>query len=1002
MATNSTSLEKKTPIAYARPEFIFDYPMPEEIARKPMINFEAIPDECFREILPLYDSDETQQKLFAVFSLIAGEKKYYTYQEHARKAIERGLTQKEFNDLLLVLFKKNLIHTKTVEKGAKKQESINAFIFLKKAQLTQREKVTSSRAEKEDYKQTRIPEEFKDEKYLAPPVEGIYVRPHNLPSSDCREILREESLRKIYDGNNETVARERFLLFSIAALDADWDGEKIVEKVGIYGVAKSYGLIVHRAAKFHIPEENVKKHILAMLEAKILHTVKRNNICFFGTPFLKTATFKRDMVDPEKKTRTQTPEFIKDEKYRAPPKPEGFRRWGRPLIEKDVAAALHDESLCQIHPEPDSDQGRLYTTIFNIVAFGCEKNDDGEIVYPQTMIPSVVSFGYVVKQCNTFGISDEDTIASCVKTLLDRQVLHVRFDNVNHNGYYLVATPFLRNARRFHEPENWLELRAKYIPKPEDWVSTQTKEVPPLWLDMFLKPEPTVGEKHTHQWFRCRNSLMAFHHESLVQIHPDYESDEGRLRCLVFDIIAFPDVYVVDPSLNNDLSEDEDEFKDATTSCASCYGTLLRAARLLGVTREDFDANLLALCESNCVFCDIDSHNARSIDATPFLATVRTTKKNREIRPRKRKLNRAEKKEQEKEDEEQEDSPNQVQLSKKARVDKVAGLPHKKKDNDFCVGVEDQVCVYGTDGQPVKAEDDWMEHFPFNQSSSGEVVRSDTCFSCCRALRDMKRGIESFIMTRMVRSLILNRHVDASTSYLRIREALLKVPTYASGVCQICHGPFDETYKTSECSGNFPKHPWSRSFNIIDPENGNRFVSVDDIYRRGSIVHLLCNFAQHTSSMAKFIQDCAFLANKIDLQRFEQHRAGKSTYSDLFITCLPPEIESYLCVITNNTHKLRWETVREIIRNSLRTYEHYTGLRIGSGPQNDLDLDHYNNWPAALKLSIDRIDATINDGPDSPPQNYRVTFRMLNLAKSTFGDSVVFDFLAKIIKQYRK
>lgn len=445
----SESIAKKRgpAVSYGVPAFIYEYEAGADVPdRRPFVKVEEIDEERFLRRFTHVSSEERRKNLLQVFKIIVRAQKHLGYQQHVKEAVEvEKLKRADFDDLLHALFEMKLIHTKITQSKGKKSGLIHAFAFLKEEQRVLQQEKAAGKSKGEKYTQFRAPDVFKNEKYVAPEVEGINQSQFR-QSIDCRTSLSQDSLRQIYSGTDEIAARETFDLFNIVALNVDRNNGKIV-KSGTS--SKSYAEIVHKAQKFGISRENTEKRLLELCEAGVINTKQDKVLFFFGTPFLRNARSKIDETKREKEEeeetekRVRTPEFMKDAKYRAPELPGGYGR--RPTkIDKDICKTLHKDSLNQIHAEIHSDEGQFYATVYNVVVFDCFKTDVGEIVNPVQTASTNMSFGHIVKRCKTFYDVDADIIASCLKQMMDRKVLFVRYER---QSYYVMATPFLRTAR---------------------------------------------------------------------------------------------------------------------------------------------------------------------------------------------------------------------------------------------------------------------------------------------------------------------------------------------------------------------------------------------------------------------------------------------------------------------------------------------------------------------------------------------------------------------------
>ena len=968
------------------PDFVFNYPLPPEIDgvgwKRPLLNFADIPETYFLDLWPNYKTNNDESKKFVVFCAIAEAKSSYdSFGQILNKCTKQGILEQEFETILKELFGKGIVHTKTREKNGRKKECINAFVYLNKVhiELKQDKKHKKETAEKIQRVVVRAPKEFFLEKYeFAKEGDNRIVRPYNL-SADCRLALSQESLQKIYSGNDVVIAKQRFDVFSIIALDAIVKDGKIVEEVDNRGTLKTYSEIVRRGKIFGMDVDTIYDNVLALLECGVVKTVKKgkenSNLTFFGTPFLKEAKFKRDeLEEKDRGLHVQSPPFMKQVKFRAPNVPTNLDRWARRKMEKDVLVSLHKESLERIHPEYNDEDGEKHILVFNVITFGSKKEFDGSISYPDKFCPSLMTFGELSRRCATFGISI-DEISLCLEFLLLRGVVNVRQD---YCSYFLVSTPFLRTARLIDDPENWLEPRE----------SARYHEFCPDWLRLLSKP--TNSEKmNAHRKMQPQNVLICLDPCSLRNIHPSYDSEEGLDRCYILNIVAFGGRF---PFVNDSDMSDLEIFVGSRPK----YGNVLRAANSLGISKENFDNHLRSLIKNDIITCFSSESNDFMLSATAFLADAVLLVENEAeiIRLRKQKGYLKRKERSSLEQKAQEHSQ-RLKMARDEKIQRTAEKTEKENPNMICVGVGEIRCVYGKEGNPTTVDENWKEFFSFSEKANGEILRNNQCLKCEREKRRLKRAEPGNIISRLVNS-AANRHISISTPLASLKNAMQKMVSKYTH-CALCGGNFDETMCFTETPVAIPKYPWSRSYNVVDPKENKYFYSVEELCEKGNIVHIACNYAQNDEKFEHVVEICRFIATKIpslDSSWAEKHQKLIDTtkLSSLVTSNLMSALES---------HRVSQKRAMSLIANSFNQFEHYTGLSLGFGEDFDLNLNAYDEWPFLLKLTVDRIDVWIPDGPLAPLDNYCITFRIINWVKSTFPPSVVKCWLENIIKKYK-
>lgn len=213
-------------------------------------------------------------------------------------------------------------------------------------------------------------------------------------------------------------------------------------------------------------------------------------------------------------------------------------------------------------------------------------------------------------------------------------------------------------------------------------------------------------------------------------------------------------------------------------------------------------------------------------------------------------------------------------------------------------------------------------------------------------------------------------------------------------VCDLCGGEFTDEIRYDKLNSHHRYHPWTKSYNVKNPNDGKTIATEKEIAEKGNIVHAVCNFAQNKASWKDVISACELFAKAIVRRDGILATASSHTRHKL-----PPKLIRQL-KDKGTRHNLTNAHVDAIIENSWTGVEHYTGVRVGFGTEYDLDLHHYDTWPLPLHLSLDKIDPRIPDG-EQPETNYRVTFLMLNFVKNCYPEEVVYCWLKHVVAKYK-
>lgn len=154
-------------------------------------------------------------------------------------------------------------------------------------------------------------------------------------------------------------------------------------------------------------------------------------------------------------------------------------------------------------------------------------------------------------------------------------------------------------------------------------------------------------------------------------------------------------------------------------------------------------------------------------------------------------------------------------------------------------------------------------------------------------------------------------------------------------------------------------------------------------------MHLACNLAQHDHSFEEICSVAEFIAKRADLQ-YEGKGESLSLDAELI-----KDLKK-----RGKSHGLTSQQMDQVIARSVGTREPFTGMSIGYGNENDIDLSKGNDLHPLLRFTVDRIDGHVEkDSPD----NYRVVLRIFNWIANDFDDqdAVIRQWLRNIVAKFR-
>lgn len=973
------------------PPFVRQYPLPElppgrSYWRRPLFRahdaLQILPQHMLQQIHPnCSDSDEGRQRL-TVFNLVAFTKPYHdAYGQILTRAKALGIKQREFDNHLRHLFAVGAVHTNLIRKGNRVDCKLTSAPFLTRAKEcndkeAKRRPPSTSKPKQPKSKPIKTPTAFLAESYVRKESEDgrRQARPV-FPTLDCRVDFSDRTLRRIYcddlqHGQSEETEAERktrFTVFNVVAFGAfiDDDTGSVAHPEAGKGYRQTYGKIVRRARTFGIDAEEVKAHVKTMLDGSILHTMRTKGVLYItATPFLNTVERRPAPEDDEEERRAApvaTPEFMKE--HMAPELEEGIGRWARRAMDKDVRAALHDESLRAIHEHYDTtEEGERSLVVFNVAAFGATLGSDGETIsYPTKMTPSHMTYGALVRKCETFGIEREQ-VENDLHRMMQRGVLYTKKDQTS---YYLIATPFLRRARILGDPDDWQRPK----PPPRPWYAA------PGFFDDFVKPMvPDTNERFARK--QIPHSVReALARESLLLIHPQPDTEAGSTCLHLFDAIAFGGVFYCgddDDDDDGDDNENDDGTGDSTAKNVivikpgATYGQIVRVGHVFGLSQEETDVHLLRMMQSGalCV-TQPETHGQYGVHATPFLSDATLNPRYTSLQRKRQRLEGA-------------TDIHPRKIVRFSRENVVAG------DELVCIGFgEEEPCSSGENGEPRNVDENWRDHFGIRREIACHR-RNKRCF-VCEARQEKQRVV---VILNWMTTRVMELHTDGSLPLLSTRAVLNDMITDASTCC-LCGGQFsmDPQHHVEDSATVLPTRPWAYSYNLKDPWRGKCLHSVDEIKSRGNIVHLVCNFAQNKYDYEEVVRVCRIIACRRDND------------DDIATHCpwdqLPKRAREALNKRGHSHGLSAKETKQVYVRSQSRDV--YTGMTWGSHASCDIRVDRYDSVHPLLRLSLDRIDVSVDDNSIS---NYQITLLIVNNLKNAFKESVVSEWLMNLKDLY--
>lgn len=294
------------------------------------------------------------------------------------------------------------------------------------------------------------------------------------------------------------------------------------------------------------------------------------------------------------------PSFLDEQRYKEPPPPG--KQWRRRKMEPDVTKALTAESLRQVHPEPDSEDGKRVINVFNLIAFGYAF--DRRVSKAST---SKKRYGELCRAAIALYGIDQDQFEQHVRALLDRGVLHVKHDQEKR----MTANVFLSRAvladgtkERSEDVDAAAETDAEPV---EPVVRPRKRYRLPEFLkeDRFRQPPLADRKSYRRRYKMSEDARVAFNDETKALFHDNLASQDAQQRFVLFNIVAFGAKFVsgVSSLQANQVS----------------YRQLIEAAEHRGLDRDTVDRQLWALLERRLLFTCLSKAGDITLTASAFL-----------------------------------------------------------------------------------------------------------------------------------------------------------------------------------------------------------------------------------------------------------------------------------------------------------------------------------------------------------------------------------------------
>lgn len=819
---------------------------------------------------------------------------------------------------------------------------------------------------------------------------------------DVALALTDEYIAKIHAQPESAAGQRALKLYNVVAFGTAYDAR--IEKS--VSMKKRYGDMCRVAVKiFGFTQREFEEHIKQFLERGVLHVKPDDkrlapNVFLFGAD-LRRGTKKRRAEQLEStaassssnaalpnnvivKTTARTyklPTFLAEERFGQPPVSDGRKAWRRACsMNSDARTAFSDDTKALFHEDLQSKAAHQRFLIFNIVAFGSRF-----VSGISSLQANQVYYRQLVEAAAKMDV-ERSAIDVHLLFLLEKRIL---FTQQLSGTFVLTASHFLQNAPLAPHKER-----------------AQVDVYERLRLDPNAKiesPEFFGDDKYAYQFddehfdresrfeipsYDVRNALDD---ESLRKIDAQCDEQESSLSIDLFNFVLFGRNSV---EVQQDADEDTTQVDQEPLSIRSganevTFGQLCRFGFDNGHDLQLLQATLLDLLERDVLKVHKKrSDNSLHVTAYPFIGTCsqlpqhdRIERNLKVMRLQKARLN-ADRRlrisyEQRLQNAQERMSGRQFVLPEKAVLD-LRGRTH-------CTGAFGNPCTFGENNGPVLMDrNDICKDFYVRKLRSGAY----TCTICKFCSKDSKR--RSFFNFDNAYRI----HTDQSMPVRFIGRAVQKMASDANYLCALCHAPFNADGNLIKVQEKTEKQPWQLSYNIVNPHAGTRFSTVEEFIFAGNVVHLACNYAQHSCSFQQTIQACKIIAQRDSVVR----DIGKGIFALQPVTFVP---ENVILKILASAAQHGWKKEEFLphLRQHLVTPDPMTGLSIGCGPNFDIDLAHYDQVIPFFRLSVDRINPRIEKDHVG---NYRIVPQIVNFVMNDFiePDEVFERWRKNIVIQY--
>ena len=804
----------------------------------------------------------------------------------------------------------------------------------------------------------------------------------NSVEPDAKHSLDDTSLRLICADDDEPQKDKLLVLFNILAFGGRFDARltKVIAK-------KRYSDLARCAMQYYdFTKELVEKMTLKLLRRGIVHTKVDDNggdvrltVAHFwhnrareraGTRGRYRTSMRnqesssdapQNAVEVLRKVKRTLPAFLREQRFVAPDKPQGVKSWRRPhYMTKDARVAMHADELEKFTRAASGESGapnatrvqRRYT-IFNIIAFGKAfmSREVGALQANQ------VSYNQLLLFCERY-VMTKDEVDQALHYLLENQLVFVELLGPKQN-LVLTASPFLHDVR-WADPKEPLTVsiydRLRINPESKirtpDFVSSDQYRY--VFSDEIYSRSSrfTMASRNVADYL-CADDLRKIHPNLVASEDVAVDSerfDDSQMTLTMFNFIVF--------GANNE----ENDSSGLARPNEVTIGQLYRLGMDAGWLETRVAVCLKDLLDSGVVNVRYKSDRQYVFTAFPFIGNVQRMPQSERIEREKR-LRRD---------------------GRRLADERRRSLP-----------VQGFVEVTDHDGRP-----QWDEYVvekqvkgsiagdKYDDSTSSDGMDDDITVQSASSTQYSKANDDSFKSCRILNANnIYSNHLDMSLPMKAVRRMVQSMLDECSYRCALCMQPMlpINIYHIATREEHrilINKSPFQPSLNIIDPSGPTRFDSIEQCRQHSCMVHLCCNYAQHTATLYEARRICSIIASRYDnvdgiaTGLLQQQPVGHV-----------PQIVRDALYQSGRQHNLQREHV-DVLIDQLVTPESFGGLTVGCGPQFDVDLENYGRVHPLLRLSVDRQDS---HAVGNQLHNYRIIPLVYNYVMNDFaqGDRVL-------------